>query len=90
MYLCIYTGLPNIGYSQIFPSRCFNPLDVACFSGNKMRQTQTVRTHTHITLHCIALQYNTIQDSTVHEYIYIYTPVCLYIYIYVSKYINFI
>ena len=67
MYLCIYTGLTNIGYSQIFPSRCFNPLDVACFSGNKMRQTQTVCTHTHthyITLHCIAVQYNTGQYST--------------------------
>lgn len=38
--------------------------------------------HTH-TLHYIALQYNTIQDSTVHEYIYIYLYTCMFVYIYI-------
>ena len=43
--------------------------------------------HTH-TLHYIALQYNTIQDSTVHEYIYIFIHlyVCIYICIQIHKF----
>lgn len=37
-------------------------------------------THTHcITLHCSTIQYRTVQYMNI--YIYIYTPVCLYIYI---------